>query len=355
MPIFLNGEEYQDETSFEALNHPDIPDSLKTLFKMPLEGSEKPAGALKSESGTPVAPEQNSSPEAFKGLDVDWSRMNQPTGEAKMLDVGDSPLDRQIADFKVQAAKPRGPVGGTEEDMQTAINVALGAGPGTIAGVASKTAKAASGWWKGSDGKMRYEISDEGMKITRELTEGAQGKLKDFVDHPELYKAYPEIGDINFAVAPKSYPDLGGFSQKTRTLVVNPGKIGGEQHLLDVMVHEIQHAIQGIEGFATGSNPNRALQQALDSLANKIYETKNIKDKLDWQDLYFEIRNNAKRFSEYMYLRTPGEVEANLVASRRQLTPEQRKLMSVDAMNKAFEGERSNLHGGPYVPEFNYP
>lgn len=63
MAIFLNGEEYQDEASFVALTHPDIPDSLKTLFKTPLESPEKPAGALKSEAGTPVAPEVSTSPE----------------------------------------------------------------------------------------------------------------------------------------------------------------------------------------------------------------------------------------------------------------------------------------------------
>lgn len=68
MSIFLNGEEYQDETSFEALTHPAIPDSLKTLFKMPLEATEKPTGALKPEAGTPVAPEISASPEPSQGF-----------------------------------------------------------------------------------------------------------------------------------------------------------------------------------------------------------------------------------------------------------------------------------------------
>lgn len=243
----------------------------------------------------------------------------------------------------------------TDEDINTAIDVGMGAGPGTIAGVASRGAKAATGWWKGSDGKMRYEISDEGMKLTKELTEGAQGKLKDFVDHPELYKAYPELGDINFTVTGKDFKYIGGFDSSSKTLAINPDKVAaGKEGILDVITHELQHAIQSKEGFATGITPENALKKALDSLASKIYETPGA-EKNALVDLYFNIRNNAQKFAEYMYLRTPGEVEANSVAARRKLTDAQRKQFPVKEMEKMLEGEVNTLHGGKYYPEFNYP
>lgn len=260
----------------------------------------------------------------------------------------------------------------TDEDIDKGISVAMGVGAGTMAGVASKTAntaarmeaavmegkgkpaeeiRQATGWEKGaSDGRMRYEISDDKMKLVdKDWKFGETGKLSDFVDHPELFKAYPELKDINFKVAGKDDPYLGSFNAHSNTLTINPSKIrAGDEGLLDVISHELQHAVQRTEGFSPGSSPDTALKDALIA-ASKISDHKEA-----WS-IIGDISSKAKEFGEYMYQRTPGEVEANNVMARRKLTPEQRKSFSPQDTVNLLEGSENSLSGGKYYQPFNYP
>lgn len=238
----------------------------------------------------------------------------------------------------------------TDEDINTAINVGMAAGPGTMAGVKSQTSKMGGDWFKGSDGKMRYEISDEGMKLVdRDWKFGDKGKVSDFIDHPELFKAYPQLKDINFEVAPKDYEYIASYNHGSKTLMVNPRAVkAGDEGLLDVVSHELQHSVQSIEGFSPGSNPNVALGKAL------IATTK-IKDKDEAKSIFNALTNQANAFANYFYQRTPGEVEANLTAARRKLTAEERKKWSPDMTQELLNGSDNTMSGGTYHPEFNYP
>lgn len=300
---------------------------------------------------------------------IDWSKLNQPFGSVKSTSKEDTPVVATTASPLVKI---------TEGDIGEAINVGMGAGPGIIAGEKSFTAPAralgkamsmsgfkdspeairkATGWFKGTDGKWKYEISDEGMKLAdRDWKYGETGKLKDFIEHPELFKAYPEIGEINFKVAEKGERDLGSFNSRTKTLMINPEKIpAGEEGLLDTIVHELQHVVQRKEGFAYGSNPKAALEDVVTSLVQKMKETKDPEAKREMMELFLDIHNNVQKFAEYMYLRVPGEVEANIVAARRKLPDNLRKEFSVEEHQRMVEGEKNTLHGGNYVPEFIYP
>lgn len=256
----------------------------------------------------------------------------------------------------------------TDKDIDNAIDVTMSAGSGIIAGVASKTAdtmarmKAAvmegkgvpaetvqkeTGWFKGSDGRRRYEISDEGLKLVdRDWKYGETGKLSEFVDHPKLFEAYPHLKDIDFKVAEKDFPYLGSYNDASKTLTIHPDKIrGGDEGLLDVISHELQHAVQSKEGFSPGSNPDNALGKAL--IAAHGADKSLFSDILDM--------GNLRKFAEYMYQRAPGEVEANNVAARRKLTDSQRKEFTPQDTVKFLEGSDNSLTGGKYYPEFNYP
>ena len=287
---------------------------------------------------------------------------NEYSGEGVVRDNTPIPVDYKTASPLVTI---------TDKDIDNGINVAMSAGPGTIAGIASKTAdtaarmkaaimegkgvpeeevRQATGWWKGSDGKRRYEISDDAMKLAdRDWKFGETGKLSEFVEHPELFKAYPSLKDINFKVADKHDPYLGSFSRETNTLTINPEKIrAGDEGLLDVISHELQHAVQTKEGFSRGSNPDQALKDALMSAAK-------LPDPEEAWSIIGSISRSAKEFGEYMYQRVPGEVEANNVMARRKLTPEQRKSFSPKDTIDLLEGSENSLSGGKYYQEFNYP
>ena len=290
---------------------------------------------------------------AFPEMKVEWDKLNQPLGEIKGTGKEDSPVVATTASPLVTIR---------EGDIGEAINVAMGAGPGIVAGPKSVGAAKnlldnPSGWWKGADGKYRYEISDEGMKLVdKEWKFGEKGKLGDFIEHPELFKAYPEFKDMAFEVGQKTDEYIASFNPNTKTLKINPAAIkSGDEGILDVIIHEIQHAVQNKEGFASGSNPTFAAEEALTKLAEKIYSMPHSKAKLEAQDLYFQLRNNKDDFGQYMYLRSPGEVEANIVSARRKLSEEMRKKFPIEDHKQLVEGEVNTTHGGKYLPEFWYP
>ncbi len=165
----------------------------------------------------------------------------------------------------------------------------------------AETIRRETGWFRGMDGKWRFEIDDSGMQFRRDgdaqllkeegyrrlqqLTEkwseeingGAElseserqemsrlekeyggavweekYRLRDFVKHDELFEAYPYLNRVNIAF--DSLPDgnMGYFSPRDLTIVLSDNLLGKEA---DVVLHEIQHVIQKREGFTDGASPS---------------------------------------------------------------------------------------------------
>ncbi|MGN0207170.1 MAG: LPD23 domain-containing protein [Muribaculaceae bacterium] len=87
--------------------------------------------------------------------------------------------------------------------------------------------------------------------------------LDDYLDNEELFNAYPELREIKISTKGGNnvfVGKLGSYNPETNTI-----------HFYDVaddtLLHEVQHAIQRIEGFARGGNP-----QAVEELFNKAHE-----------------------------------------------------------------------------------
>lgn len=398
MSIYLGGEEYQDEASFEALTHPAIPDSLKTLFKMPLESPEKPAGALKSQPGTPVAPEISASPEPSQS--VDWSRMNQPTGQLEMTQMGDSPVQRQLDDFMTQASKPAPKTlsEGSEESIKTATDIVMSFGAGTIAGTKSAALMAgktpftlattaerqgfsadeifkSTGFFKGADGKWRYEIDDSAASYFPENLKGGQKFLSDILSHKELFDAYPQLKTVKVREA----PELGAgasYTESTQTLLM------GSQALKDkgIFMHEVQHAIQGIEGFSKGGMPGKAgrdfqlkyeqdireLRPEMLKLGNKVRSGEFLSQKE--QARFDYLKEVFQKYAKYRevgdaqarenYLALAGEVEARNVQTRVDLTPAERQRFNPIDTEDVVRAEQLSRHEPslttPYVVKHPY-
>ncbi len=125
----------------------------------------------------------------------------------------------------------------------------------------------ATGWFQGPDAKWRFEIPDTASKwrdtpdqFTNVTASGLRphdstAALGDIFEHPELYAAYPQIAkaDVNISHAPGnikgSYQTGGEGSPATLTLGARD-----PAGMRSTALHEIQHGIQDIEGFATGGN-----------------------------------------------------------------------------------------------------
>lgn len=148
-----------------------------------------------------------------------------------------------------------------------------------------------TGWYRAPDGKAKFEISDENARLkpeafNKEITpvgdlkwtpEGYTDEIKydlkhdyeslekikldQVLDHPDLFKAYPELADVNVkpitGLMKVNNPGIkGAMDQAGNTMYLSKAP---EDELKSTILHEAQHKIQGIEGFAEGGNQREFL------------------------------------------------------------------------------------------------
>jgi DNA-binding CsgD family transcriptional regulator len=112
----------------------------------------------------------------------------------------------------------------------------------------------ATGWFKGVDGKWRFEI-DDSRSVFNEIGNG-----RDYLTHPGgMFKAYRDVpgmqdlGDVR--VMRSGRPDEGAFMGSGSPIEsLHIGK--GSSDPRSIALHEYQHGIQAREGFAKGGSPS---------------------------------------------------------------------------------------------------
>jgi len=152
------------------------------------------------------------------------------------------------------------------------------------------------GLFKLPDNQFRFEIDDRPAKIKIDIDDdadalfsnitsdalervlpnterGVSKKLGDFLDHDELFENYPQLKNYDTVITfdPKNEA-RGSFSPSRKTITVNladmrplgDGAVSGaslKKQIKSTLVHEIQHAVQEIEGFARGYNTQASATQ----------------------------------------------------------------------------------------------
>lgn len=252
------------------------------------------------------------------------------------------------------------------------------------------TIKMATGWERGADGKWRYETEDSVVKnIPTE--ENPEMLLSDVVNTDnDLLSTYPQLANIKVSIIDPSLGQwgagYGGYYDSEENLIwINPESIG---RIESIIAHEVQHAIQNIEGFAEGYHPDAyafeilrergfdwadfALDKRGDKIARDLFyirrqaedlvadgkykyignALKNVVSTSKWissdtkdyfngdnESIVSEAKNaTAREFDDLSYLayglkeeaykkywETAGEVEARNVSKRMDYTPEQRR------------------------------
>ena len=302
------------------------------------------------------------------------------------------------------------------------------------AGADMESIRKATGWHEGMDGKWRWEIDDSKMEYHRagdalfgrnhpeyaeqqrleqkmlygELTDAEQARLRaltetwgrersrlservergnarleDVLDHEELFRAYPQLRHVRvvFDETPKGV--LGSFSAEGNQITISEELRDAPQ---DVLIHEIQHAIQNAEGFAKGSNrqyweekltngdeiQSKGFQEAREKLIQFQFDEANeevlaLRDQLEkagelddgfreydriWEEAerrgldkkineYYDLRENyydqlhkpQRSVPSELYYNTAGEIEARDAANRRPMSSETRKRIKPDYGN----------------------
>lgn len=121
-----------------------------------------------------------------------------------------------------------------------------------------------TGWFRDeADGKWKFEINPKGGEIVDKNGSNLGGFLKD----DELFEAYPELKNIK--ISSLEYGGgWGAYNPKTKEISL--ADLGDKSTLY----HEIQHAIQDIEGFSGGgSGPN------YEKLAGEV-EARNVQNRM---------------------------------------------------------------------------
>lgn len=273
------------------------------------------------------------------------------------------------------------------------------------AGKDAKSIKMATGWERGADGKWRYETDDieyhprgdarknkiienrpwykEYMHLVNKLLQGEDLTQKeqerydelyqqeqeartqyensdkiyldDYVKDDDLFNAYPELKHTKIVFVHSNNGEAGSYSHKDNTITVN---LNSGIEVNSILAHEIQHAIQRIEGFATGGNYKSVLlffeenpeveikfvvdetykeakNRGIDITKEELYKMFTERDDVA-QDIENEIidRNNITETElgevynsgvDAGYRSISGEVEARNVQSRLNMTPEERR------------------------------
>lgn len=132
----------------------------------------------------------------------------------------------------------------------------------------AKAIKLATGWERGADGKWRYEMPDAKIKDMKDIGGGNivkrfdddmlwnDGKLTNVIDAPGVFEAYPQLKDVRIDTDAimNDMPSNGNYNAKTNTITIHADEL---KYMNSILNHEIQHAIQYIEGFGKGGSPEQ--------------------------------------------------------------------------------------------------
>lgn len=215
----------------------------------------------------------------------------------------------------------------------------------------------ATGMTKLPDGKWSREISDHALKVadpSDPVWKEALGKgipLSKVMNHPELEKAYPGLlDDMKITVNP-DMKGAGGYDTNTGNIMLNDpqmlteiAKKNPDMAPRSVLAHEVQHAIQQIEGFPRGTNKDyekrqlTAIQDYLENrqeaLTQQYMEAMQGGDTSKLDALDQQLRKIGEKQEALggkaaeNYKLNAGETQARNVQNRLDMTPEERAAQS---------------------------
>lgn len=207
----------------------------------------------------------------------------------------------------------------------------------------AKAIKMATGWERGADGKWRYEMPDAKIKDTMDVGGGHivkryeddmlwnGGKLSKAIDAPELFKAYPQLKDVRIDTDAimNDMPSNGEYNSKTNTITIHADEL---KYMNGILNHEIQHAIQDIEGFAKGGSPRLVRGEVKKKLNEVTKQIRQLRAEGKEDEAKALIEKNRGLYNAYQknddynsYKSLAGEVEARNVSARMNMTPEERR------------------------------
>lgn len=120
-----------------------------------------------------------------------------------------------------------------------------------------------AGWFKDPNGKWNFEISDRKADFKNVKPElNKKMNVEEIFEHPVLFEAYPELKNTKVKIKnikPGKNGDIvaGYYDTFTKSVVLNnkflKNNLKNSEVLRNVLLHEMQHKIQEIEGLEKGN------------------------------------------------------------------------------------------------------
>jgi hypothetical protein len=222
-----------------------------------------------------------------------------------------------------------------------------------------------TGTFRGSDGRWRQEIDDSTARLKDDafdktihtypdnedlLTYALKPQPKDFfgakkpvtldkvLDHPELFKAYPHLKNIKVEPLPTHLSERNVIGQMAGDTLYLRDDLH-PSFAQSVLLHEIQHSIQHLEGFAQGGNALEFLPKELPKAKQEFEKTRDevmsieilkLKHPEDYKRMVNIVKSEklieeAEIEAHTSYKRLMGEVEARNVQTRMMFNKLSRK------------------------------
>lgn len=217
-----------------------------------------------------------------------------------------------------------------------------------------------TGMFKGADGNWRFELPSETAKFNTPeaiATNNNFGKsyepttLGKVLDFPDLYKAYPQLENLettfNFT---KGF--LGHYHPDEPRINLNLHAIEGtNQDATQVALHEVQHAIQHIEGFSYGTTMKKIAGRFRELMKDPSLSQSKVADVVND---FLSNRNTRESLQEELYNRSPGEREAKLVELRSKWKSDSKSLESpMDTRKRMDNTENTSEYKSKFFPSEN--
>ena len=138
------------------------------------------------------------------------------------------------------------------EHARTANSQTLGEAKGLeLMGVDAETIRQETGWFRGRDGKWRFEVDDSTAQVADEIINYMT--LGELLPGAEIFKAYPEMKNISVVFQSLDPGVNAQYNRQFDHIDVSYKLKNDPDGIKSAVLHEIQHAIQNREGFTKGS------------------------------------------------------------------------------------------------------
>jgi hypothetical protein len=200
-----------------------------------------------------------------------------------------------------------------------------------------------TGWMRTpTDNQWKFEIPDNKSALKfMPQNEGdlATGSVQSLMSHPELFKHYPQLQGANMSITRQGGDPSGLWEGPTpmsdnpinsyTAHVVAPDMRSGRS----IALHELQHGVQGIEGFSAGNNPAYYAAEIERGMRNQPNQFQG-----------YDFNKIASQADE-LYRKTAGEVEARNVQHRAGFSP---------LLRRQPEGMPWATQDVKYIDQFHY-